>query len=81
MIRAIFKWVGIAAVAVALCLSGVYLWMARDRGPTHPSLAAADQAPLIPVRDIWANRDSSGATRSRPARAGCPGVPSIWPRR
>ena len=58
MIRAVLKWIGIAAAAVALGLSGVYVWMARDRGPTHPSLAAADQAPVIPLRDIWANRDS-----------------------
>ena len=58
MIGTAFKWIGLSMAAVALALAGVYFWMARDRGPTHPALAAADMAPIIPLRDLWANNDS-----------------------
>ena len=44
-------------VLVAVAASG-YAWIARDRGPSHPTLAAAEMAPLIPLRDFWANQNS-----------------------
>ena len=58
MIGTAFKWIGLSMAAAALALAGVYFWLARDRWPTHPALAAADMAPIIPLRDLWANNDS-----------------------
>ena len=47
------------AVLCALVVVAVgYAWAARDRGPSHPTLAATQLPPLIPLRDFWANRDS-----------------------
>ena len=34
MIGTAFKWIGLSMVATALASSGVYFWMAHDRGPT-----------------------------------------------
>ena len=65
MIRLIFKWIGVLVVATVLGLAGVYFWLARDRGPTHPSLVSADLPSTIPIRDIYADRSSeSGYTIS-----------------
>ena len=58
MIGTAFKWIGLSMVATALASSGVYFWMAHDRGPTHPALTAAHMSPIIPLRDLWANNDS-----------------------
>ena len=58
MVRTACKWLGIFSIAAVVAAGGVYWWMARDRAPTHPALAAADLLPMIPFRDFWANRDS-----------------------
>ena len=58
MMRTACKWVGILTITAVLVAAGAYWWLARDRAPTHPSLAAADLPPMIPFRDLWANRDS-----------------------
>ena len=56
--RQTIKWVGIFSIAAVLVAAGAYWWLARDRAPTHPALGAADLPPMIPFRDLWANRDS-----------------------
>ena len=58
MIGTAFKWIGLSMVATALASSGVYFWMAHNRGPTHPALTATHMSPIIPLRDLWANNDS-----------------------
>src|SRR6187402_952730 len=54
----------LAKIAASLLLltlvsaSGLYAHFSRDVPPTHPSLVAATLAPLIPVRDFYADTDA-----------------------
>ncbi|MEZ5651228.1 MAG: prolyl oligopeptidase family serine peptidase [Burkholderiaceae bacterium] len=48
----------IVVALVVLSGTAAYAWLARDRGPSHPVLAASALPPLIPLRAFWANTDS-----------------------
>ena len=58
MLRFLLKILAVSLLLVFVVVAGGYVWLARDRGPTHPALAAADMVPLIPLRDFWANQAS-----------------------
>ena len=58
MVKVLLKALGIIVVLFITFVAAGYAWLARDRGPTHQTLAAVDMAPLIPLRDFWANQDS-----------------------
>ncbi len=56
--KVFFNFLGVAILITAILIAAAYGWIARDRGPTHPTLVAAQLPPLIPLRDFWANRNS-----------------------
>ncbi|PIE12342.1 MAG: hypothetical protein CSA70_10050 [Rhodobacterales bacterium] len=56
--KRVLKFLGLGLLVTGLAAAGSYLWLARDRGPTHPTLTSSDLAPLIPLRDFWANRSN-----------------------
>ena len=69
MFRAILKWLGALLLTAAVALSGAYFWIARDRAPTHPALADADLAAMVPIRDLWADRRSEWGYRISPGES------------
>jgi len=68
MVRIIFKWICVLVVATVLGLAGAYAWLARDRGPAHPSLASADLPSTIPIRHLYADRSSEWGYRISPGK-------------
>ena len=58
MFRAALKWLGVLLVVATVSLAGAYLWLARDRAPTHPALADVELPAMVPIRDLWADRHS-----------------------
>ncbi|MFP7671924.1 alpha/beta hydrolase family protein [Marivita sp. S0852] len=50
------KWILGSLVVITLFAAGALALWSRDTAPTHPTLAAADLPPIIPVRDFWADR-------------------------
>jgi len=56
--KLILKLIGSFVLIFVVVVASGYAWIARDRGPAHPTLAAANMAPLIPLRDFWANQSS-----------------------
>ena len=56
--KILLKILGALLVLVVVVAVAGYAWLTRDRSPAHPALAAAQMAPLIPLRDFWANRNS-----------------------
>ena len=69
MFRAVLKWLGGLLLAAAVALSGAYYWLARDRAPTHPALVGAELAPMVPIRDLWADRHSEWGYRISPGES------------
>ena len=57
----LLKAIGIILATAAVVIAGVYAYAARDRGPTHPSLATGALPELIPMRDFYANTSSEWA--------------------
>jgi len=52
----VLKWFGGGLVLLVVLVAAIIAIWSRDTAPTHPALASADLAPIIPVRDFWADR-------------------------
>ncbi|TIT71408.1 MAG: hypothetical protein E5W51_00375, partial [Mesorhizobium sp.] len=51
----LLRIIGFILIVVAIAALGVSYYFEQETAPTHPSLARAAMAPLIPVRDFYAN--------------------------
>ena len=65
--KLVFKIIATVLIAIVLATGATYVWVSRDRAPTHPTLANADLARLIPVSRFYGDNSSRWDYRISPS--------------